>query len=296
MNKIYFPVYSILEKEILELTSIIHFNDEQIKVYSIKIADLIVRISVEIEAIAKDIYREENKCDPETPGKCFDWMEQNWKISKKKLFLINPYFHFKRYFNPYINPFNYKNNSEDDFYSQYNAIKHDRGKNLHKGNVNVLIRSIAALYILNLYYDNKKQVLSEKYSVSNVNNSYGSNLFSYGVYPYEKEKLYSCYEDILEEDCIYKIVKSETEYCFTIAYYKEGCLKKDRVIMFNEHFQALAKKNYGKKIRYIEDSSNIQNVSLKAYFDGILKKLDSSKLEYIMGDIMPDSYYAVVNK
>ena len=57
---IYFPVYKKIEKEIQELASAIYFCDEQKNVFSLDIADLIVRCLVEIESIAKDIYRIEN--------------------------------------------------------------------------------------------------------------------------------------------------------------------------------------------------------------------------------------------
>ena len=45
---LYWPVYLKLEKEVLSLADAIHFSDDQISVYSIQIADLIVRCAVEI--------------------------------------------------------------------------------------------------------------------------------------------------------------------------------------------------------------------------------------------------------
>lgn len=38
----YWPVYRNLEKELLQLADNIHFADDQVKVYSMHIADLIV--------------------------------------------------------------------------------------------------------------------------------------------------------------------------------------------------------------------------------------------------------------
>ena len=43
-SKIYFPVYKSIEKEVLELESSIHFIDEQVNVYSLRIADLILGV------------------------------------------------------------------------------------------------------------------------------------------------------------------------------------------------------------------------------------------------------------
>ena len=54
-NKIYFPVYKSIEKEVLELASSIHFTDEQVSVYSLKIADLILNEAIDNNfGVAKD--------------------------------------------------------------------------------------------------------------------------------------------------------------------------------------------------------------------------------------------------
>jgi len=53
---LYWPVYLKLEKEVLSIADAIHFSDDQITVYSIQIADLIVRCAVEIEALSKELY------------------------------------------------------------------------------------------------------------------------------------------------------------------------------------------------------------------------------------------------
>ena len=53
-ENLYFPVYQKIENEVINLTSSIYFSDEQIIVYSLQIADLIIRCSIELESIAKD--------------------------------------------------------------------------------------------------------------------------------------------------------------------------------------------------------------------------------------------------
>lgn len=53
------------------------------------IADLIVRCVVEIESIAKDIYRQETRLEPKNPGTCITWMEKHWNIQKNMI--INKY-------------------------------------------------------------------------------------------------------------------------------------------------------------------------------------------------------------
>lgn len=53
---LYWPVYMNLEKDFLELAEYIHFSDDQLNVYSMHIADLIIRCAIEIEAISKELY------------------------------------------------------------------------------------------------------------------------------------------------------------------------------------------------------------------------------------------------
>lgn len=136
----YMPVYEKIEKEIIELSSSIFFVDELAKVYSLNIANLIIRCAIEIESLIKDIYRKEKGCDPKSPGDCLTWMDSEWNLSKKTVSIISPYFHFESL--KEFAPFDYKNNSEDDYYSIYNAIKHDRVKNIKKANLHILIRIV----------------------------------------------------------------------------------------------------------------------------------------------------------
>ena len=48
----YLPIYQQIEREVIDLMASIFFSDEQITVYSLKIADLIIRCSIEVESIA----------------------------------------------------------------------------------------------------------------------------------------------------------------------------------------------------------------------------------------------------
>ena len=46
-NNLYWNVYKSLERELLALAEIIHIDDKQLDVYSMKIADLLIRTSGE---------------------------------------------------------------------------------------------------------------------------------------------------------------------------------------------------------------------------------------------------------
>lgn len=149
---LYFPVYRSIESEVIELSKGIYFSDEQLKVYSIKISELLSRCLTEIESLYKDLYRRLNNSNPENIGDAWRFLDEEWKLSTKQLAVTSDNFFFDKSFRPYFSPFDYVNGSPDDFYSAYNAIKHDRAKNLPKANLNVLIRALGALYILNIYY------------------------------------------------------------------------------------------------------------------------------------------------
>ena len=55
----YWSTYKRIEQEVLELSHSICFDDNQLKVYSNGILDLIVRICTNIESLYEDIYRDE---------------------------------------------------------------------------------------------------------------------------------------------------------------------------------------------------------------------------------------------
>jgi len=161
---LYWPIYKNLEKDVIDLTNNIYFTDNQLGVYSIHIVELIIRSSTELESIAKDIYRREVGKDPSKPGDCFCWFDEQWNISKKQIVITTPYFYFRKSYKPAFAPFDYNSSDDEkienyserkDFYSMYNSIKHDRVKNISKANINILIRVMAALYLLNVYYLNK---------------------------------------------------------------------------------------------------------------------------------------------
>ena len=58
---LYWAVYENLEEEILSLADDIFFDDNQLGVYSLKIGNLIIRCSIEIESLSKELYS--NLCE-----------------------------------------------------------------------------------------------------------------------------------------------------------------------------------------------------------------------------------------
>ena len=55
-HNLYWAIYQNLEEDLIELSNNIHIDDNQLSVYSMKIAEMLIRISVEVESIAKELY------------------------------------------------------------------------------------------------------------------------------------------------------------------------------------------------------------------------------------------------
>ena len=58
-QNLFFPVYKQLEKELDELSYFITFDKKQLKTYSIKISELLLRTVSEIENISKELCKRE---------------------------------------------------------------------------------------------------------------------------------------------------------------------------------------------------------------------------------------------
>ncbi|MFD2543767.1 hypothetical protein ACFSSB_15680 [Lacinutrix gracilariae] len=185
-NNLYSSVYRNLEREFIYLSNLIHINDEQIKIYSIKITELLIRTVVEVESIIKELYflNEGTKTDDKDlffDTDCFGHLESKWKLSKKLIFVSSPNLYFDKEENKIINPLykaNKRGSSSSDWLQAYQAVKHNRGKNLKKGNLKHLIRALGGLYILNIYYKDTTFNLENDGTATNFDTSLGSELFS----------------------------------------------------------------------------------------------------------------------
>ena len=90
-SNLFWQVYKNLEREFLALADVIFINDKQQEVYSMKIADLLVRTVVEIEALAKELYLT-NGGDATIPDEemyfdtvCMAYLDNLWKLDGKKV-------------------------------------------------------------------------------------------------------------------------------------------------------------------------------------------------------------------
>lgn len=182
MINLYWPVFKNIEKEVIELSYNIYFDDKQFEYieeengnfsksppYSLKIGELLIRCCTEIEALIKELTLGKESSIKRLPnvdgnrnitnGCRLKYLFKTYGIDDKIVIVSSNNMYFKRNENKSFFPFKYTNNSIDDYYSSYNAIKHNRNlETLHKGNIRNLLRALAALYILNLFY--KKDSIS----------------------------------------------------------------------------------------------------------------------------------------
>lgn len=187
-SEMFWQTYLKIENEMLEISKYIYItdepNDRQLNVFSPHIADLLIRVCVEIEAISKELYynidgekkRGDNslKFDVE----CLKEIDKVYNTSKKMVYVSCPMFNLTKDNNRMFRPLNKAHKTQGTAWeSAYQAIKHDRYESLSKGTVRNLLHALGALYLLNIYNRNVK--LYSKYTeVSKLDFSFGSAIFS----------------------------------------------------------------------------------------------------------------------
>jgi len=185
-NNFYWIVYKNIEKELIDLSNLIHVDDKQIEIYSVKIAELLLRTVVEVESISKTLYFQNGGTKPDDIGlffdtDCIDLLEKKWLLSKKQVYVSAPNFYFTLLDNQVLTPLkkaNKRGTSSSDWQKAYQAIKHNRVTSLPKANLKHLIRAMAALYILNLYYKDNSYLLDKDSVGTNFDSTLGSSIFS----------------------------------------------------------------------------------------------------------------------
>lgn len=217
MTQLYWQVYLNLEREFLALSDTIYINDIQQEVYSMRIADLLIRTVIEIEALAKDLYLcngGEVKSDKDLyfDTVCMAYLNKLWKLDQKVVLVSSPNIYFEKDENKILFPLNKadkRGTSSSDWNKAYQAVKHNRVKDLSKGNLKHLLHGLAALYVLNLYYIDKRLENLTFVEKSNVDSRFGSCLFAVKIH----------YIDIIQYNGSYKR-KEDYDNCVFIEDYE----------------------------------------------------------------------------
>lgn len=211
-NNLYWSVYKNLEDEFINLSKLIHINDKQLSVYSMKNSELIIRAAVEVESISKELYFMNGGTKPNDKNLFFDTdciqlLESKWKLGKKQIIVSAPYLYFDLDENKILTPLkkaNKRGTSSSDWLKAYQAVKHNRSKNLEKGNFKNLIRSLAGLYLLNIYYKGVIYNMDKDSTGTKFDNRLGSDIFSVKLHTDKSicvDKEYSKKVDF--DECVY---------------------------------------------------------------------------------------------
>lgn len=189
-NYIFWQVFKNLEHEFLDIANVIHINDTQQDVYSMKIADIIIQIVVEIEALAKELYLlnggavvpdEEMYFDTV----CMKYLNNIWNLESKVVLVVSPNIYFEKNENKVLKPLHKadkRGTSSADWNKAYQAVKHNRIKELKKGSIKHLLHGLAALYVLNLYYRDLQIRDLKESEKSRIDSSFGSDLFAVKIH------------------------------------------------------------------------------------------------------------------
>lgn len=202
MNKsdIFWQTYLSLEKEFINVSNFIFITDEitthehgeevtkpcnsQLETFSPYIADLLIRCCVQIEAISKELYYDiggtKQRGDKNLffDEDCLKLIDIKWAIHDKRVLVITPFFNLTKEENRVLRPLKNAHKRAGTFWEKaYQAVKHDRFASLKDGNIKALLHSMAALYLLNLYYRNDSWVIKYQ-ELSKTDFSMGSSIFA----------------------------------------------------------------------------------------------------------------------
>nr|WP_314473197.1 hypothetical protein [uncultured Capnocytophaga sp.] len=299
---IFWNIYKNIERELIEISNIIHIDDNQLSVYSPKITELLIRTVVEVEAISKELYfknggdkANDNQLFFDTD--CIDFLDNKWLLSKKKVIVSAPNFYFSDEDNRVLTPLkkaNKRGSSSSKWLIAYQAVKHNRNNSLSKGNLKNLIGALAGLYVLNIYYKDLEFLLGRDYNGTNFDSSLGSSLFSVKVHTNEHvefsvdNRLYK--KNINYDECIYIIEPTQKAknifLDFAQKYFEEILQRKletlDRILISRK--ENMTDEEIISITEEIRDDKSIEQKILKE---------NVSSLSKIYNDM---TYQAVINK
>lgn len=201
------------------------------------IGDLIIRCSIEVEAISKELYLKLGGIPVPTDinGKgrrlyfdtdCLDLLEECWNLSKKQVIVSAPTFYFSNETNKILTPLykaNKRGTSGSRWKQAYQAIKHNRNNSLKLVNIENLLHVIGALYILNLYYRDETFDIGRVYMGTNeFDNCVGSDVFY--IFSYKATSL--SMSQYMDDNCIIQQNDDDLDKSIYIIKYDDKSFEK----------------------------------------------------------------------
>lgn len=183
----YWQMFKNLERELLALSETIYINEKQLDVYSSRIADLLVRTVVEIEALSKELYIKLGGVISESRRTPFDFeclatLDHKFALFSRVVFISSPYLELPENMTSQKPLENVSQRGSPLWKNAYNAVKHDRAHSFHCGTIRNFINALAALYLLNVYYEAKE--IDLKHTPTLNDRSFGSDIFSVKVHAF----------------------------------------------------------------------------------------------------------------
>lgn len=188
---LFWQSYLQFEKELIEITHYILVDDKQLEVYSLRLADLIIRVNTEIETLAKSLHKANGNPAPANPSHlmydsdCLSHLDKIWTLSKKVVLVINPMFCLSNSDNRCFKPLREAHKVGEDgpkWKSSYQAIKHDRANSIEKATVKNLLHAMAALFLLNVYHKGYSEIFSNIMEAKDISTTCGSSIFAVKLY------------------------------------------------------------------------------------------------------------------
>lgn len=252
MQNLYWSVYKNIEREVIELSNQIHFDDSQLSVYSVKISELLIRCSVEIEAISKELYFSLGAQQPATgqdlyfDTDCLQLLEDTWLLSKKTVMVSASNMYFAIAENKVLKPLlkaSKRGTSAAKWKQAYQAVKHNRSQSLKDGNIKNLLHALAALFMLNIYLKDEVYDLKKSHNTDSFPLNLGSDIFSVKIHnwaSYDGEHNYHKKEDF--DECMY------------IVRYTKDSLEKNKEAIYQMHVKIQETfKQHPKFLRYVAE-------------------------------------------
>lgn len=297
-SNFYWNVYKNLEKELVDLSNLIHVDDKQLEIYSIKIAELIIRTVVEIESISKTLYFQNGgtKLDDTNlffDTDCIELLENKWVLSKKNVQVSASNFYFTQPENKILTPIkkaNKRGSSSSDWQKAYQSIKHNRVTSLPKANLKHLVRAMAALFVLNLYHSDNSYILDKDSSGTNFDSSLGSSLFSIKLHIHEgisADILYSKNADF--DECVYILKPTDDTRDAvqqTLKEINEKTAERTKTNLIDQlskqftEMQITSHEDIPSKIKTLAERIKIENMQQVARENGLILKKVFEGLKY----------------
>ncbi len=163
-NNVYWRYYKALEDDFIKTTRFVELDEDNFKTFSVEYTKQYQAICSEIDVIAKEICAFYGKNNAKTMKHYTNIILQQHDDIRSREVIMKFLPEFK--LQPFIDWETDPNYNSPSWWSEYNDVKHNRSIHIKKANMENVINSLAALYLLEMYfvYDVAKSI-SEKINI-----------------------------------------------------------------------------------------------------------------------------------